>query len=391
MAQLGNLIVTGVAKLLSKLYVSDSVTAPTFIGKLQGNADTATKVNGHTVNSDVPSGAKFTDTNTWRGVQDNLTSTAADQSLSANQGKVLKGLVDGKAASNHTHNYVSNPGNHKETASGTTANAATTGMLYSSGLYMTQSYNDSATPATYGNIINIAGAGTGQLLCGWSGADNTTDHLYYRSHRDTNTGGWGAWNTILDSANWSNYAAAKSHTHNYAGSSSAGGDATNATKWGGYTNDIGTNNTSDTWLLVANNGKIQHRLATSFAAASHTHSYLPLSGGTLTGRSTRAGGGAWISDRNNVALFGTGTGSDSYNCIVGQKTPKGAWTIGNLGSNENLVFNYSTDTNFNAGTNNTNVVYLPPTGGTIALTNIIQYGTSAPSSLANGHLFCVIE
>ena len=35
--------------------------------------------------------------NTWRGVQDNLTSTAADQSLSANQGKVLKGLVDGKA------------------------------------------------------------------------------------------------------------------------------------------------------------------------------------------------------------------------------------------------------------------------------------------------------
>ena len=41
--------------------------------------------------------------NTWRRVQDNLTSTATDQSLSANQGKVLKGLVDGKAASSHTH------------------------------------------------------------------------------------------------------------------------------------------------------------------------------------------------------------------------------------------------------------------------------------------------
>ena len=41
--------------------------------------------------------------NTWRGVQDDLTSTATDQSLSANQGKVLKGLVDGKAASSHTH------------------------------------------------------------------------------------------------------------------------------------------------------------------------------------------------------------------------------------------------------------------------------------------------
>lgn len=44
--------------------------------------------------------------NTWRGVQDNLTSTATDQSLSANQGKVLKALVDGKAASSHTHNYA---------------------------------------------------------------------------------------------------------------------------------------------------------------------------------------------------------------------------------------------------------------------------------------------
>lgn len=44
--------------------------------------------------------------NTWRGVQDNLTSTATDQSLSANQGKVLKGLVDGKANASHTHNYA---------------------------------------------------------------------------------------------------------------------------------------------------------------------------------------------------------------------------------------------------------------------------------------------
>ena len=41
--------------------------------------------------------------NTWRGIQDNLTSTATNQSLSANQGKVLKGLLDGKAASSHTH------------------------------------------------------------------------------------------------------------------------------------------------------------------------------------------------------------------------------------------------------------------------------------------------
>ena len=56
-----------------------------------------------TLGKSVPADAKFTDTNTWRGVQDNLTSTATNQSLSANQGKVLKGLLDGKAASSHTH------------------------------------------------------------------------------------------------------------------------------------------------------------------------------------------------------------------------------------------------------------------------------------------------
>ena len=57
----------------------------------------------YTLGKSVPADAKFTDTDTWRGVQDNLTSTATDQSLSANQGKVLKGLVDGKANASHTH------------------------------------------------------------------------------------------------------------------------------------------------------------------------------------------------------------------------------------------------------------------------------------------------
>ena len=123
MAQLGNLIVNGVSRLLSKLYVSDSVTAPSFIGKLTGNADTATKLTSsagsatqpvyfsdgkpvattYTLGKSVPASAVFTDTNTWRGVQNNLTSTATDQSLSAAQGKVLKDLIDGKAPASHTH------------------------------------------------------------------------------------------------------------------------------------------------------------------------------------------------------------------------------------------------------------------------------------------------
>ena len=46
---------------------------------------------------------RLTDTNTWRGIQNNLTSDSTDQSLSAAQGKALKALIDGKAAASHTH------------------------------------------------------------------------------------------------------------------------------------------------------------------------------------------------------------------------------------------------------------------------------------------------
>lgn len=46
---------------------------------------------------------KLTDTDTWRGIQNNLTSDSTTDSLSAAQGKALKALVDGKAAANHTH------------------------------------------------------------------------------------------------------------------------------------------------------------------------------------------------------------------------------------------------------------------------------------------------
>ena len=77
-----------------------TVAAVKFKGALEGNASTASNsatVNGHTVNANVPANAKFTDTNTWRGIQDNLTSTSTSDSLSANQGRILKNLVDSKA------------------------------------------------------------------------------------------------------------------------------------------------------------------------------------------------------------------------------------------------------------------------------------------------------
>lgn len=172
MAQLGNLIVTGISKFLSNLSVNGSVIASGgFIGNVQGNATSASSADklassvnkgnatipvyiasgipvacAHSLAASVPAGAQFTDTtygvatqsangllsapdkkkldgiasgatavtsttvsnwgfkktdtNTWRGIQDNLTSTSTSDSLTANQGRVLKGLVDGKASTN---------------------------------------------------------------------------------------------------------------------------------------------------------------------------------------------------------------------------------------------------------------------------------------------------
>ena len=68
---------------------------------------------GYTVAKSVPADAKFTDTNTWRGIQNNLTSDSTDQSLSAAQGKALKGLVDGKADKEHTHNSIKDAGDNR--------------------------------------------------------------------------------------------------------------------------------------------------------------------------------------------------------------------------------------------------------------------------------------
>lgn len=84
-----------------------SATIPTIPSSLPANGGNSTTVNGYTVNSNVPANAKFTDT--WRGVQNNLTSTATDQSLSAYQGKVLKDLVDKKTTFTYSSTQPTSP------------------------------------------------------------------------------------------------------------------------------------------------------------------------------------------------------------------------------------------------------------------------------------------
>lgn len=76
-------------------------------------------IGSHTLDLRNGSNTTLTNTNgvvtinsTWRPVVDNLTSNSATSSLSANQGRVLAGLINGKSDSNHNHDgrYVKRSG-----------------------------------------------------------------------------------------------------------------------------------------------------------------------------------------------------------------------------------------------------------------------------------------
>lgn len=103
------------------------------------------------------------------------------------------------------------------------------------------------------------------------------------------------------------------------------------------------------------------------AAASHSHSYLPLSGGTMTGVIKRQAGGSNIFARDNVLVNNTNTAAagNAWSGFGGQKTTNGHWAVGNLSGSENLSFHYTSDSDYNNGTNSSIDVNLPNQTGTI--------------------------
>lgn len=64
------------------------------------NKDITFDLKGHSI---YARGVEFKGTDTWRPVVDNLTSDSTTSSLSANQGRVLAGLINGKSDSDHNH------------------------------------------------------------------------------------------------------------------------------------------------------------------------------------------------------------------------------------------------------------------------------------------------
>ena len=106
--------------------------------------------------------------------------------------------------------------------------------------------------------------------------------------------------------------------------------------------------------------------------------YLPLSGGTITGRIVKNTNGSWIGDRDRAVVYSMYPGDDSYGCVACMPTKNGSWSMGNLGGVEHLIFNYAPNANYSANKNETTHVYLRPVEGTIALTSDIP--TSLPAS-----------
>lgn len=144
---------TGKTYNLDVMPKASAATSATTASKLSTSAGSATQpvyfkdgvpvATTYTLNKTVPADAKFTDTNTWRGIQNNLTSDSADQSLSAAQGKVLKGLVDGKL------------GKTEKASSATTADKATklaTARTVSGGSDITLSFNYDGSGNSNANI-----------------------------------------------------------------------------------------------------------------------------------------------------------------------------------------------------------------------------------------------
>lgn len=309
---------------------------------------------------------------------------SAAKTVNITKGNIGLGNVDNTADANKSVKYATSAGNANTATKATTADSATTATTSTlvkhqgnvpaisgtdtrtAGLQLYGAYNN-GYPMTYGNVICASNGSFGSeiaLDCVGGDGKRGPGRMYYRNRSDWGTSEWSDWATVayltdkVAGANHADSATTSNGVKDYndanktikIGFAGAGLTAENLNYIAGYT-DNGTKikdvskDVLKSWIGLGN--------------------YLPLIGGTMSGQITKSTGGSWIGDRDRAAIKSSYAGDSSYGAVAAMATKNGYWTMGNLGGNESLIFNYSTDAKYNAGKNETSQVYLPAQAGTI--------------------------
>lgn len=274
---------------------------------------------------------KLTDTNTWRGIQDNLTSDSTTDSLSAAQGKALKALVDGKL------------GKNENAVSATTSKSI---QLLSSTRPTSMNFNLGSNDYKGKVTYAIASSSTTD---GKPPADSVVQNWSW----DNN--GYGAQIAVAADANPRMYIRGATNNNG-------------ASKWDAnwktvaFTDDKpATAGTAD----VANSvdwSKVQNK-PSSYPPASHSHAYLPISGGTMSGALTFANN-TWNPVGDDVQ--------------IGDHNTSGSFYVQGLNGPTNIKLKKNGDTSTGSGDSAT-ITY---DGGNLVIDKTIQANLSGNASTA---------
>lgn len=182
----------------------------------------------------------------------------------------LKTALDGKSNNGHTHTLLSNLYPSRPAS----ADIVSTGSGGISTFKATSNMTTSK-PANDGHIIHFFWDNTGGYDAQLTIPISASSAGCSMQFRGQSAGIWGSWKTILDSSNYNNYAPTKMGTGasgtwgiNVTGSAAKWSTARTITLTGSVTGSVSIDGSGNVSLVTTTN---------------HSHSYLPLSGGTMSG------------------------------------------------------------------------------------------------------------